>query len=120
MPRHVVDIDPVTGAVTVRLLDPDCIVPDTFMQRRHHTSQTSLDRLDAEGEIPPRIRTGKRQGGRWASAWLQWEAERQERRPPAAASVLAEPVKPKPAASVSKRRRGRPPKIRAPAAPAAE
>jgi hypothetical protein len=100
----------------IRLLGPDIAVPDTEALKRYYFTQSHLDRLDAQGLAPPAIRIGIRAKARMMSSWYKWELEREipRKRPlPVAppAPVALEPPR---------RKRGRPPKIRAPAAPAAE
>jgi hypothetical protein len=82
-PRHervtVITMDGAT-IVSVKLLEDDRLVPDPAACLRYSFSSSHLDRMNARGEVPPLIKIGARLKARWASAWLQWELEREVRR----------------------------------------
>jgi hypothetical protein len=102
--------------VKIRLLGPDIAVPDNEALKRYYFTQSHLDRLDAQGLAPPAIRIGIRAKARMMSSWYRWELEREI---PRKQPLLVAPPAPG-ALAPPRRKRGRPPKIRAPVAPAAE
>jgi hypothetical protein len=105
-PRFELVLDAVLMIVTVRLIDPDRIVPDPEACIRYGISQSHLDRMDAAGEAPEAIRIGIRQKGRFASKWYAWEEARRIRRNPPALPAPAEAAAPEPPAMEVPKRRG--------------